>query len=196
MRTVLIAVLSALPVATAAAAPPPVPTVDHAVTMRLTGMDQPVQIRHRQGVQRMEMAMDGAKVVTLHEIKAGRMTMLQDHGDMKMAMVLDRESAAGMMPLAPIPEPDANATKVGQDKVAGHPCTVWRMQGAGDVTDACVTDQGVLLRVSDPTKKQTIMEATAIAIGPQDPALFTVPPGYQRMQMPGMGAAPVAPRAR
>ncbi len=70
------------------------------------------------------------------------------------------------------------------------------MEDGEDATESCVTSQGIQLRVVNPAKKQTIMEATALSVAPQDPTHFVVPPGYQRMQLPGSGGTPGAPRGR
>ena len=47
-----------------------------------------------------------------------------------------------------------------------------------------MTDDNIVLRVDIPDQG-TAFEATQFSRASQDASLFTVPDGYQRMQMPG-----------
>ena len=94
-------------------------------------------------------------------------------------------------------QPTAKLTREGADSVAGHPCTVWRIEPEdGEDPDgarrACVTADGVPLRLVEGSgaDASTLYVATRVAYGPQDPARFRVPAGYR----PLSGASP--PRQR
>ena len=52
-----------------------------------------------------------------------------------------------------------------------------RSAGAGVERTACITDDGIVLRVSE--NDRVLWEATSLQRGEQDAALFGVPPGYQ-----------------
>jgi hypothetical protein len=52
-----------------------------------------------------------------------------------------------------------------------------RDDSAGVERTACITDDGVVLRLKEGNR--TLFEATKLDRGPQSPALFGVPPGYQ-----------------
>lgn len=71
-----------------------------------------------------------------------------------------------------------NARHVGRCSVAGENGNDWRPrdEGAG-VRTACITDDGIVLRVSQDGA--VLWEATALQRGEQDAALFGVPAGYQ-----------------
>jgi hypothetical protein len=72
-----------------------------------------------------------------------------------------------------------NARSVGSCEVAGEQGHEWtpREASAGVERVACITDDGIVLRV---TENNTVLwEATSLQRGEQDTALFGVPAGYQ-----------------
>lgn len=78
----------------------------------------------------------------------------------------------------------ARAKRMGADEVAGEKCAIWEFAGASDseaAGSACVTRDGIPLRVVSSGK--TVMLAKSIARGPQDPALFAPPAGYEVVDM-------------
>lgn len=179
--------------ATAAAEEMPTPKIDYAVQVRLADMEKPVTMRHRNGVMRMEMEMEGEPTVFLFDTRKGTGTMLMDDGDTKMAM----EIGAGgpvRLPNAGGREGPTNARKTGSDRVAGHACTVWDYTdpATGATDSACVTDDGILLRsvATSDGKRATVLEAVNLDRKPQAAALFTVPPDYQRVSVPVMPGMP------
>ncbi|WP_207540891.1 hypothetical protein [Sabulicella rubraurantiaca] len=101
---------------------------------------------------------------TYHDLGRMASTMMQDHSFARPGIRLTRE---------------------GSDRVAGHACTVWRVQAQGsdpgEVRRACITEDGVPLRLVEGTGSdaETLYEATQVTYGPQDPARFRVPQGYQ-----------------
>lgn len=73
-----------------------------------------------------------------------------------------------------------NARSTGRCEVAGERGNEWTPREApapGVERTACITDDGVVLRVSESGR--TLWEATSLQRGDQDDALFGVPPGYQ-----------------
>ncbi|MBL8531769.1 MAG: hypothetical protein JNK94_08545 [Hyphomonadaceae bacterium] len=73
-----------------------------------------------------------------------------------------------------------HARHVGRCNVAGEAGHEWRPREApqaGVERTACITEDGVVLRVSEAGR--VLWEATSLQRGPQDAALFGVPPGYQ-----------------
>jgi hypothetical protein len=81
------------------------------------------------------------------------------------------------------PAKEASAKRTGTDNVAGEACAIWEFAaGEGETPgDACVTRDGIPLRVV--SGGQTVMLAKSIARGPQDPALFAPPAGYEVVDM-------------
>lgn len=187
-----IALLLALACAAPAAAqePPRVPTRDYAATYALSGVGaeapKTVQISFSSAAkrQRIDMAEAGQTVSMIMEMAGQRMWVLEH--DSRMAMELTR-GAGSDAPISPIDE-DATLTRVGNDRVAGLACTVYRVvrQGKPEGT-ACVTEHGILLRGEfDDDGERTRMEATRVSLERQPAERFQVPPGYQTMQMPAM----------
>lgn len=73
-----------------------------------------------------------------------------------------------------------NARSTGKCEVAGEDGHEWTPREApapGVERTACITDDGIVLRVSESGR--TLWEATSLQRGQQDAALFGVPPGYQ-----------------
>jgi hypothetical protein len=72
-----------------------------------------------------------------------------------------------------------NARRVGNCEVAGEDGHEWRprQEEAGIERVACITDDGIVLRVRE--NDRVLWEATSLQRGQQDAALFGVPPGYQ-----------------
>ncbi|GAA0595097.1 hypothetical protein GCM10009416_36770 [Craurococcus roseus] len=77
-------------------------------------------------------------------------------------------------------------TRVGNAAYAGLSCTVWRYEdGHRAAGEACITEDGVLLRAIGTHEGKTGgMEATRVAYGPQDPARFRRPEGYEVIEAP------------
>jgi hypothetical protein len=72
-----------------------------------------------------------------------------------------------------------NASSAGGCEVAGERGHQWRprQETAGVERVACITDDGIVLRVSESGR--VLWEATSLQRGEQDAALFGVPAGYQ-----------------
>jgi hypothetical protein len=72
-----------------------------------------------------------------------------------------------------------NARSAGKCEVAGENGHLWRPRedSAGLERIACITDDGIVLRVTESGR--TLWEATSLERGQQDASLFGVPAGYQ-----------------
>lgn len=73
-----------------------------------------------------------------------------------------------------------NARSTGACEVAGEEGHEWTPREApapGVERTACITDDGIVLRVRE--NERVLWEATSLQRGEQDVALFGVPPGYQ-----------------
>lgn len=73
-----------------------------------------------------------------------------------------------------------NARSTGRCEVAGENGHEWTPREApapGVERTACITDDGIVLRVRE--NERVLWEATSLQRGEQDVALFGVPPGYQ-----------------
>ena len=118
----------------------------------------------------------------------------------QMIMVIAPAHRYLEMPLDPSRTPGLNIppgtamTRVGQDRVAGTPCTVWVLHGRDGSGTACVTPGGLVLRArgqgtappGSPGAGQQgsgSLRAISVAYGPQPAALFVPPAGFQRLDL-------------
>lgn len=162
--------------------PPAFPTRDVAVTYRTAGGDE-MRIAWHAGEQRMRMDMPGGRGAMVLDIKGRRAFMVMD----AQRTVMELPVGEDMEQAGRIPD-EARLTREGADRVAGHPCTVWRMEHEGERGTACITADGVMLRARGADGAQQ-MEAVQVTYAPQDAARFRPPAGYRSMQMP-QGAPP------
>jgi Domain of unknown function (DUF4412) len=93
---------------------------------------------------------------------------------------------------------DATFTRTGSDTVAGLPCTVYQVVHHDVKGEACLTDDGLLLRSRGGAGgEQRMMEAVKVTYAPQPASLFLPPNGFQKLEMPsmdpGMGAGRMPP---
>lgn len=109
-------------------------------------------------------------------MEANRMVMDLPAGQNPAAGALLRESA--------------RYQREGTDRVAGLTCTTWRIELEGQTSRACITADGVMLRAAAGRAGEGMLEAISVTPGPQDPARFERPAGYQSFQPRGPGAPP------
>jgi hypothetical protein len=95
-----------------------------------------------------------------------------------------------------LPAPGARALREGQDRVAGQPCTVWRVEDAGAPVRLCLTEAGVPLRAEPVGRPAARIEAVSVQEAPQDPARFRRPEGFAAQPAPrgAPGSASGLPR--
>ncbi len=112
--------------------------------------------------------------------------MIIDYADARMQMV--ETAARAVVDMAAPPElgkpaPDARYERLGEDRIADTPCTVWRTADlSGQPAVVCLTRDGVLLRAGEP--RRGLIEASSVRYGPQDPALFEVPQDFRHLAPP------------
>jgi len=73
----------------------------------------------------------------------------------------------------------ANARNVGACNVAGEKGDAWTPKETAEGVSrvACITQDGIVLEIKEG--ERVLWQATSVQRGPQDAALFGVPPGYQ-----------------
>lgn len=124
---------------------------------------------------RLRMELEGQPGFELIDFATNRMTMVMvDKG-----AYLEVPFSPGNAPGLTIP-PGVALTRQGTDVVAGAQCTIWGMQGAHGGGTACITPDGLVLRVRGQGHGDAAaMEAVSVVYAPQAPGLFTVPPGLK-----------------
>lgn len=131
------------------------------------------------GLMRMDMPGNQGWMVVGPENAGGGFVVMQAQ---RMIMDLPPAQAAEARRLTP--GPNARFTREGTDRVANTPCTIWRVTEGSDSARVCLTADGVTLRAEAVNRPDSQMVATAVAYGPQDPARFQRPQGYQALQIP------------
>lgn len=163
------------------------PQSDYEMNVRIQdpsgdGEAQNVEMRHRSGDFRMDGQFQGQPAIVLVNPVERRVTILADMGGNRVAIRLPVGDDI------PMPVADERFGEVvGQDTVAGEACTVYRIEDENLPDGAalgCMTDDNIILRVAD-TANTPMMEAVSFSRRSQEPALFTVPEGYQVMDMSG-----------
>ncbi len=156
--------------------PPPTPTRDVDVTYRAGQGDRMVQqrSRFRASDQRLRVDTPTPGVYAIVDYRAHTLAMVSDAEHAVLDMPAPAGAAAGGVPAG---QGGARFVRRGTDQVAGLTCTEWETTDtAGQPTLACFTDDGVMLRARRGA--QLLVVADSVAYGTQDPAVFTVPPGY------------------
>lgn len=198
--------LAALGAAPALADPLPLPKVDYAITYAVQPGGQVMNMAHHAGVMRVDMTEQGQAMTGLMNLHTNKMTVLMTV-PVKMAFEMDMNDpmpgmagpAAGISPQQMMTEGDVTLTPIGSKTVAGHNCTYYDAVGTLGKDRAeskvCLTSDNVLLYSEAVDQGKTyVLTATHVALGPQDPSRFRVPPGTQvmpmQMMLQGMGGLP------
>ena len=189
MRTALLAVALLGPAgpALAQARPPYAPTRDVTISYRVTAPGQPaseVRIASRAGGTPMRVDLLTEGTYLLFDRGAGVMTMVVP----EERMALDLPLAAGQQDF--VLNDRMRFVRRGTDAVAGLGCTVWDVTLAGERSTACVSEDGVMLRLVGRREGggRSVMEASAVVFGPHADDLFRPPAEFERER-----AVPVAP---
>ena len=156
--------------------PPTTPTRDVDVTYQAGQGDKMVQqrSRFRASDQRLRVDTPTPGVYAIVDYRARTLAMVSDAEH----AVLDMPAPAGAVPGGVhAGQPGASFVRRSEDQVAGLACTEWETTDtAGLPTLACFTGDGVMLRARRGA--QVLVVAARVAYGAQDPAAFTIPPGY------------------
>ena len=190
MRPTLLAMLILAVPAAAQDRPQLVPSRDVSVTYRAIGPGEDRRLEMRmswlvaRGLLRVDMG-GGAFLVTDTRGAGGFMAMEAQR------MVMDLPAGANPAARALLRE-GARYTREGTDRVAGFPCTSWRIEAEGETNRACITADGVMLRAATAAGRggEGVLEAISVSQGPQDPARFERPAGFQSVQPRGRAAPP------
>ncbi|PWR18477.1 hypothetical protein [Zavarzinia aquatilis] len=177
------------------------PRVDYAATYVLQPDGETMRMAHHASKMRIDTSSDGEAATIIIDPAAQRMLMLMQGMVLQMDMrermpgMSFKDSGASLATDISV-KPQPLGTKV----IAGLTCTVYDAicgAGTGEPVHSlvCLTPDNVMLEsVSKDQGRTVTLTATAVEIGPQDPALFAAPPGAQVMDMSrmmgGMGAMP------
>ena len=85
------------------------------------------------------------------------------------------------------PQKGTTLKRDGEYKIAGQNCIDWSWMDDAEMHTACLTPDGILLRLV--IDSQIVAEARSVLYAPQPPELFEVPPGYEPALVPEGGPA-------
>lgn len=170
------------------------PSRDVAVIYRLAGGDmgdaaQKVQATYVDGARRVRL--DFFRWV---ESKYPFMSSIYDAIAGRVIMVFPERRQYAELPFPPARIPgqflskDMTFTRAGTATVAGLACTNWRIKSpdpAKDASTVCVTDDGVLLRLTGKgASGEPDMNATAVQYGAPPSGIFAPPEGFTKGARP------------
>lgn len=173
--------------------PPLLPTRDVAVTYNVTA---------RQASGPHEAHLFYSAATQKIRMEAGRQGYaIFDQAAHRLTMVMPQQQICMVSPISPSMSPGVllndrmHFVRKGTDTVAGQPCTNWDVTGDRGSGTACVTADGVLLRVEgrDHDGNSAGLLATAVSYAAQPASLFEPPADFHKMDMPA-GMPPQAPK--
>jgi hypothetical protein len=158
--------------------PQTTPTRDVDITYQITRPGQPAIVERRRWLASQQLRrVDGSdNSATIFDQKTGEFTLLNAANHTYRTL----EAAKRMSP-----EKGTTLKRGGEYKIAGQNCIDWSWIDDTEMHTACLTSDGVLLRLV--IDGQTIAEARAVLYAPQPSELFEVPPGYEPALAPEGG---------
>lgn len=197
-RTLLGTLLLAAALPAFAALPEPKVEYSADTTMETAHGAMEGRVFHARGKERREMNASGERMVSITRQDKKVMWMLMTEQKAFMEMPLgssqDQNDLSGWT---------FEQTVVGPEEIDGLKTTKAKVIAKGPRGEKMggfwwTTGDGVMVRmdmlaVEKGSKMRIKTELKNLKVGKQDPALFEVPAGFSKMQMPGMGGMPAMP---
>jgi hypothetical protein len=171
------------------------PARDVAVEYRTSGMPpgaaaepgKAVTMRFASKTGRIRIDGPNGRGYAIVDVDAARMTVIMA----ERSLYMERPADPGM--LAMFQATNAAFRKTGTDTIAGVGCTTYDATINDHNGQVCLTGDGVLLRArSDDADRHREFEALKVTYGDQPAALFEVPAGFQKMDIPDAGRRPIS----
>ena len=161
--------------------PQTAPTRDVDITYQITRPGQPVILERRRWLASQHLRrVDGPdKSATIFDQSRGELTVLNAAN--QTYLTLEGPAAKRMSPQG------TTLKRGGEYKIAGQNCIDWSWMEDTEMHSACLTSDGVLLRLL--IDGRVVAEARSVLYATQPPELFVVPPGYEPALAPGGGPA-------
>lgn len=174
--------VAALAAQGAKAEPVPLPKVDFEARAKLLN-DGTLFIRHSNGKMRIEIAMPQFKEPAAGFIDLTRKRMVLV---LPIPGVQGTAMEVGFGDDAMFGQVIGEGTKLGNDTVAGQPCTIWKVTSSGQSAEACLTQDNIALRtnVVIDGKQRTVFEVTELKRQPQNPADLDPPSDLSIIKLP------------
>ncbi len=164
-----------------------------ATTYTENGETMPVVMIRSGNKLRMEVSSAEGDMAIVNDGDSGESFVLMTQGGRTMAMRAPPTSYTNPAETWNA-ELASTATRTGSCSVAGEGGSEWtRTEETGEVSSACVTDDGIILRAQEGDR--VTWETTSVQRGPQSADLFVLPPGVQVMDLGAMMGPSMAPGA-
>jgi hypothetical protein len=156
------------------------PTRDVDIMYQITRPGQPVIIERRRWLASQHLRrVDGPdKSATIFDQSRGELTVLNAANH--TYLTLEGPAAKRMSP-----EKGTPLKRGGEFKIAGLTCVDWAWTDDTEMHTACLTEDGVLLRLI--IDDLVVAKALSVVYAPQSAELFEVPPGYEPALAPQGG---------
>ena len=163
------------------------PTRDVAISYRATG---PVQGQQQQQDLRVSFT-SGGRLMRIEGVggQSAGSYVIVDHTTQRMTMVMAQDRRYMEMPVNNafsrgfLLSETMRFARRGSESVIGVKCTVWDITSSDGNGNACLTEDGVMLRGNGIDGKGTII-ATGVTYAPQPAALFKPPADFSKIEMP------------
>jgi hypothetical protein len=160
--------------------PQTTPTRDVDITYQITRLGQPAIVERRRWLASLQLRrVDGPdKSATIFDQNREELTLLNAANHTYRTVewpVANRMS----------PQKGTTLKRGGESKIAGQNCIDWSWMDNIELHTACLTPDGVLLRLV--IDGQIVAEARSVLYAPQPTELFEVPPGYEPSLVPEGG---------
>ena len=160
--------------------PQTTPTRDVDITYQITRPGQPAIVERRRWLASLQLRrVDGPdKSATIFDQNREELTLLNAANHTYRTVewpVANRMS----------PQKGTTLKRGGESKIAGQNCIDWSWMDDIELHTACLTPDGVLLRLV--IDGQIVAEARSVLYAPQPTELFEVPPGYEPALAPEGG---------
>jgi hypothetical protein len=151
--------------------PQTAPTHDVDITYRITRPGLPMTTDRRRWLANQHLRrVDGPDgSATIYDLRRGELTLL--NASNHTYRTLQGATTRRMSPPAGM-----KLKRGGELTIAGVACIDWSWMDDIELHTACLTPDGVLLRLLIDGKR--VAEARSVLYAPQPPELFEVPPGY------------------
>jgi hypothetical protein len=156
------------------------PTRDVDITLQVMRADAaPIVERRRWSASRHLRRVDGPdNAATIFDQSKGELTLLNPAN--RTYRILQGPAARRMSP-----PKGTRVTRGDEVKIAGLVCTDWSWMIGTEAHTACLTPDGVLLRLV--VDGRIVAQARSVVYAPQPPELFEIPPGYEPALAPDGG---------
>ena len=160
--------------------PQTTPTRDVDITYQITRPGQPAIVERRRWFASQQLRrVDGPdNSATIFDQSRGELTLLNAANH--TYRTLEGPAAKRMSP-----QKGTTLKRGGEYKIAGQNCIDWSWMDDTEMHTACLTPDGVLLRLV--IDGQIVAEARSVLYAPQPSELFEVPPGYEPALAPEGG---------